>query len=433
MQMHPTDARRDWLADRLPSDQFLVYCFDAPAVPIERVRADVAARAALIGDLRTRAVDVPGLLDYPYWTAREIGDDQFTTHPGGDWAEVTALLGTLAETGLDIRDSPWRLHLIPQVTGAPGGDGAALIAVLQVSHAFADGVHASALARALFGKDVPPRTEPPRAPGPVGMLVRAAVKLPGQVVGVIADGVRASRAEQELAGPSVPSPAPGCPLVAVNTAPGTRRTVRTLVCDAADLRRVGTVTVAALTAIGPALAAFLEVGGDLVEHGLGAEVPVAVPTAGAERNAYRSVGVALRPDIRDTAERAGAIAAELELRRRRVAHPAMAARARTEDHVPAPLLRYGTERIDLSVVPPTVTGNTVVSSVNRGRADLVLGGAAVRFTTGYPSLSPVMALTHGVHGIGDTVAVSVTTSPDVLDDAALDRYLELLRASLAGL
>jgi len=63
----------------------------------------------------------------------------------------------------------------------------------------------------------------------------------------------------------------------------------------------------------------------------------------------------------------------------------------------------------------------------------VLGGGAVRFTTGYPSLSPVMALTHGVHGIGDAVAVSVTTSPDVLDGAALDRYVDLLRKSLAGL
>ncbi|MBH0122693.1 hypothetical protein I0Q12_25655 [Rhodococcus sp. CX] len=428
MQLHPTDARRDWLGDRLPSDLFLVYCFDAPSALLERVLADLAARAARIGDLRTRAVDVPGLLDYPYWTNREIGDDQFRTHPGGDWAAVTALLGTLVEGRVDIRVSPWRLHLIPDVTGAPGGDGAALLAVLQISHAFADGVSASALARALFEKDAPPRTEPPRAPAPPAMLVRAAAKLPGQIVGVVADGVRASRAEQELAGPGVPPPAPGCPLVAVNTAPGPRRTVRTLVCDAADLRRAGTVTVAALAAIGPALAAFLE-----IEEGLGAEVPVAVPTGGAERNAYRSVGVALRPDIRDSGQRAAAIAAELELRRRRVAHPAMAVRSRTEDHVPAPLLRFGTDRTDLSVVPPTVTGNTVVSSVNRGSADLVLGGGAVRFTTGYPSLSPVMALTHGVHGIGDAVAVSVTTSPDVLDGAALDRYVDLLRKSLAGL
>ncbi|MGV9743908.1 wax ester/triacylglycerol synthase domain-containing protein [Rhodococcus zopfii] len=427
MQMHPTDARRDWLGDRLPSDQFLVYCFDAPSVQLERVLAELAARAALIGDLRTRAVDVPGLLDYPYWTDRDIGDDQFTTHPGGDWEAATTLLGRLVEGSLDIRVSSWRLHLIPDVTGAPGGDGPALIAVLQISHAVADGVRASALARALFEKDSPPRTEPPRAPAPAAMLVRAAVKLPGQIVGVVADGVRANRAERELAGPSVPPPAPGCPLVAVNTAPGPRRTVRTLVCDAADLRRAGTVTVAALTAIGPALARFLEVG-----DALGAEVPVAVPAA-TGRNAYRSVGVALRPDLRDTAERAAAIAAELDLRRRRVTHPAMAVRSRTEDHVPAPLLRFGTDRTDLSVVPPTVTGNTVVSSVNRGSADLVLGGAAVRFTAGYPSLSPVMALTHGVHGLGDTVAVSVTTSPDVLDDAALDRYVELLRASLGGL
>ncbi|WP_420752892.1 wax ester/triacylglycerol synthase domain-containing protein, partial [Rhodococcus sp. O3] len=179
MQLHPTDARRDWLGDRLPGDLFLVYCFDAPSEPLPRVLAGLAARAARIGDLRTRAVDVPGLLDYPYWTGREIGDDQFRTHPGGNWATVTALLGTLVEGRVDIRVSPWRLHLIPDVTGSPGGDGAALLAVLQISHAFADGRRASALARALFEKDAPPRTEPPRAPAPPAMLLRAAAKLPG--------------------------------------------------------------------------------------------------------------------------------------------------------------------------------------------------------------------------------------------------------------
>ena len=74
-----------------------------------------------------------------------------------------------------------------------------------------------------------------------------------------------------------------------------------------------------------------------------------------------------------------------------------------------------------------VTGNTVVSSVNRGAADLSFGGAAVRFSAGFPALSPMMSLTHGVHGLGDTVAVSVKCDSVVVD---VDDYLRRLADAL---
>ncbi|SKX84843.1 Uncharacterised protein [Mycobacteroides abscessus subsp. massiliense] len=50
------------------------------------------------------------------------------------------------------------------------------------------------------------------------------------------------------------------------------------------------------------------------------------------------------------------------------------------------------------------------------------------FTAGFPALSPVMGLTHGVHGIGDTVTVSVHTSAAVMPDA--DHYEDLLADAL---
>ena len=72
-----------------------------------------------------------------------------------------------------------------------------------------------------------------------------------------------------------------------------------------------------------------------------------------------------------------------------------------------------------------LTGNTVVSSVNRGPADLTFGGVPVVFTAGFPGLSPMMSLTHGVHGIGDRIAVSVNADPGNLD---IDEYIDRLRA-----
>lgn len=426
VQMHPSDARRDRLGDRLPSDLFVLFCFDAPKVPIAEVLAELRDRAAAMGELQVRAVDVPFGLDYPYWTRRQVGDDQFVVHGTTGYNSVLGTVSDLLPVGVDIRTSPWRLHLFPAVTEAPRGDGEALVVVLQISHAFADGVRASALARTLLTGTISP-TLPPRAPSSLVMVLRAAGRFPFAIPRVIADGSRAVRAERILAGDSVPQPTPGRTLTAVNVAPGRRRLIRTLVCDADALRRRGTVTVGALTAIGSALSEFL--GTDE----LNAEVPVAVPASAGSRNHYRNVGVDLHCSVDDPAARASAIATDLAAQRLRARHPAMSIRARTDDHVPAPLLRFGTDRLDLSAVPPTVTGNTVVSSVDRGPADLVLGGGRVRFTSGFPGLSPVQSLTHGVHGIGDTVTLSVTTSPDVVDQAGLARYVTLLHDAVASL
>ena len=51
-----------------------------------------------------------------------------------------------------------------------------------------------------------------------------------------------------------------------------------------------------------------------------------------------------------------------------------------------------------------------------------LAGGRVRLTAGFPALSAVHALTHGVHGIGDAVTVSVLADPDVVDVAAYRRF-----------
>ncbi|MCW3471893.1 WS/DGAT domain-containing protein [Rhodococcus pyridinivorans] len=425
VQMHPSDARREWLGDRIPGDLFALYCFDAPATPVADVLDELRSRAAVMGELQVRMVEVPAGLDYPYWAAHTPAEDRFVVHESGSYEQMLVALSGLVATRVDVTVSPWRLHVFPHVTGAPRGNGPALVVVLQMSHAFADGVRTSALARDLLAGTATPTT-PPRVLSPAGMLTRAVLRLPFSIPRVIADGRRSVDAARQLADPSVPPPTPGRPLVAVNTAPGPRRTVRTLVFDSVALRSVGTVTIGALTAIGAALSQFLGV------DELSAEVPVAV-APGTARNSYRNVGVDLHCALRDPHERAAAIAADLALQRIRARHPAMAIRVRTDDHVPAPLLRFGTDRLDLSVVPPTVTGNTVVSSVYRGPADLELGGGRVRFTSGFPGLSPVQALTHGVHGIGDTVTLSVTTSPDVLDAAGLARYVSLLHEAVASL
>ena len=71
----------------------------------------------------------------------------------------------------------------------------------------------------------------------------------------------------------------------------------------------------------------------------------------------------------------------------------------------------------------------MVSSVNRGPADLTFGGRPVVLTAGYPALSPMMGLTHGVHGIGDTIAISVHAAEPAVED--VDDYTNRLDAALS--
>jgi hypothetical protein len=126
--------------------------------------------------------------------------------------------------------------------------------------------------------------------------------------------------------------------------------------------------------------------------------------------------------------RAERIAADLANGRRRFQHPATGAADRAFAVVPAGLLRWGIGQFDVQERATQVSGNTVVSSVNRGAADLSFGGAPVVLTSGYPALSPMMGLTHGVHGIGDTIAISVHASASAVPD--IDAYVALLGAAL---
>lgn len=49
-------------------------------------------------------------------------------------------------------------------------------------------------------------------------------------------------------------------------------------------------------------------------------------------------------------------------------------------------------------------------------------------TSGYPALSPMIGLTHGVHGLGQTIAISVHAAESAVPD--IDAYVALLEAAL---
>ena len=351
---------------------------------------------------------------YPRWQRGGVEPGQFVIHDRqGDWQAGLDAVAGLAHDQLDPRRMAWRAHVFPQVNGVPHVDGIGSVVVVQMTHALGDGTRSAALAGALLGRDRPMPAV--AAPGRGFLPWRA---------------VAASRAHRALVRDTeagrLPPPGRQRPPLSVNAQPRDRAVVRTVALRRDQLTG-STVTVGALVVIAEALAGYLTDRGDDVSQ-LGAEVPMAGPGQPNAHNNFRNAGVGLYPQL-DRARRAEAIAGELAGHRRRGAHLAMRASTAAFATVPAPLLRWGVGQFDPAIRSPVVSGHTVVSSVNRGPADLSFGGCAVVLTAGYPALSPMMSLTHGVHGIGDAVAISVHADPANVD---VDAYLQRLRAALGG-
>lgn len=409
------DARTYWLSRSIPDDQFLLYAFDGTAGDLDEALATVADRARTCGEFGLRIADA-GFWTYPEWAPRRVGADQFVVHAAGEtaWDDCLSAVAAWGQRQLDARAMTWRLHVFPAVVDVPGATGAAAVVVLQICHALADGVRASALAAYLLGRDDPvaqvPRIRWPAAAFPV-RAVRA--------------GVAHRRLVRDTDAGHVPAQAVARPLLYSNNRPEGARHFRTVVVDRGVFDG-HTVTAGALSAISGALAAHLRALGDDPAH-LGAEVPMATAGPRQANNHFGNVGIGLHPDA-EPAHRARLIADEFAHRRRRAAHPSMRAEEAASAAAPAPLLRWGISHFDSDVRSPTVNGNTVVSSVNRGAADLRFGDARVLLSAGFATLSPMMGVTHGVHGIGERVAVSVHAAESAIGD--IDSYLDRLQAAL---
>jgi hypothetical protein len=414
-RLSAVDAQMHWMSAKIPNDQFLLYGFAGVQPDLEQELELIRRRAQGCPELRLRVEEGNGLI-YPSWIAGDVGPDRVVVHDLADssWSGCLAAAARLAEHQLDAGRMTWRLHVFAPVDALPGA-GAGTVVVLQATHALADGIRSSALAAWLFGRagEVPPVPAPPPFRG---------AALPWR-------GVKAARADRQLVRDTdaglVPPQADSRPALHSNMRPDGVRSIRTVIRNRAQLPGP-TVTVGVLAALSTALAGHLrELGDD--PSTLGAEVPMAKAGVRLAHNHFGNVGVGLYPDL-DFGERADRIAGDIARRRRRAAHPAMLASSRAFAAVPAVLLRWGVKQFDPAVRSPTVTGNTVVSSVNRGPADLRFGGLPVVLTAGYPGLSPMMGLTHGVHGIGDTVAISVHAAESAIGD--IDAYVERLEAAL---
>ncbi|BBZ75312.1 DUF1298 domain-containing protein [Mycolicibacterium anyangense] len=410
-RLAPADA---WyiFAKGLSTDQLLVYAFDGIPDSVEHAVEEVLARARSCEELRLRVRLRPATVGFPCWVAGEVTHEQVVVHNGAelDWSHcLTAAGGIIEDHQLDPHRTMWRLHVFVGVHGVPGSTGGpSTVAIAQISHALADGIRAAALAGFLFGRTSGLQQVQP-------LHVRWSVSRTMQAIRL------RHRLIEDTEQGEVPAAAAPVPALSTNlSAPGPP-ILHTLVRHRSQLAGPS-VTVAALVAISEALS------GNLREHGedpsqLAALVPMAYPGMARAHNHSGPEFIGLHPHL-GRAERAELIATEFADRRRRHHHPAFAAERAALESMPGPLLRWVGSRPK----PLAVLGNTAVSSVNRGPADVHFGGCPVFLSAGYPFLTPVIGLAHGVHGLGDRVAISINTTESAIADVA--GYLDRLNAAL---
>jgi len=412
--MAAADAQMLLLSAKVPNDQFLLFGFDGVPDDLDTAIEEMRCRAEACGELRLQVVDGRPWR-YPRWEPGEITPEQFKVHDSGGehWQGCLDRVPQLADDQLDASRMCWRVHVFPGIRNIPGVAVAGSIVVVQMAHALGDGTRSADLAGALLGRTQPIRSVTPPDRGQLPWRAAMAALAHRRLVRDTRRGL--------LAPPQPPRPALG-----INTATGGRTAVRTITVGRERLPGP-TVTVGALVVIAEALGGYLDERGEDISR-LGAEVPMANGRAEKPKanNNFRNVGIDLYPQLSRT-ERAQHISEQLDAHRRRGEHSATVASAAAFDAVPPWLLRWGMGKFDPTARSATVTGHTVVSSINRGPADLSFGACPVVLTAGYPALSPMMGLTHGVHGIGGRVALSVHADPSVID---VDDYVERLSDAL---
>ena len=404
------------MSAKIPNDTVLLFGFCGVPADVDAAIEEIAERARGCPDLTVRIED-GGRLTYPAWVQRDVDRSLFVVHAAAERTFQACLdeASALTADRLDAGVAAWRMHVFTDIEGIPGAVGPGTVAVLQISHALGGVGRTSGPAAIMFG----------RRDGVVpGIDVAHTGRFALPIV-----GFRAARAHRRLvedtAAGRVPAPAELRPALRTNGRPAGSRHLRTLVRRRSAVNGP-TVTVAALSAVSVALAGHLRSLGEDPSR-LGAEVPMAKPPPRLAYNHFGNVGVGLHPELA-ASERLERIAADLDARRRRAAHPAMQMADLAFAATPAPLLRWGMERFDPDVRVSNVTGNAVVSSVNCGAKDFHFGGAPVTVACAFPGLSPMMGLTHAVCGVGDTISLSVHAAESAIGD--IDSYAERLEAVL---
>lgn len=417
-----------------PGDVVPVAVIDSPngSPSFEEIRDVIAARAERIPALRELARTVPLNLDYPHWVRDEQPVERLIReHPANEWSGVLAAVTELSLDGVDADQTGWRLVVFRNVTGAPDITGTATVVMHQANHAITAGGGSSQVMRALFGDDdafakIPGHGNPSDKVG-----FRAALHGLRRLPRDLRTAIKASSAGRRL------NEMNNAPEPRVSTALHSMGTGRSFVdirpVPTAHLKTLGSVTETTLVAVSLALSQYLVEHGEPAE-GITAILPVApksfrtanLPVPAANTAGARAM-VSLHPGIDDLRERAAKIRGDLR-DQLVLCESEEVVTVRQGFEATPPFLLALTAKASTKRPPAKPTASVNLNSYHRGPADLSLCGDPVRYIGAAPIISPRLALTTQVNGLGDVTAVSVAADSSMPDP---QRYADLLHEAIA--
>ncbi|MFE3293237.1 wax ester/triacylglycerol synthase family O-acyltransferase [Rhodococcus sp. NPDC059234] len=401
---------------------------------------------------RQRLVRVPGDLDYPYW-ARDPHFDlrnhvTLTAAAAPGWDAVMHQISDVVDGPVELTRPPWELHVITHISGIADLPENAWVAVLKFHHCVGDATETVRLGRLLFARDLEP-VEPDSCTSTdrsrlsmLGVAVWRGPRSAIRLVSGLAKLRRDSRAAADRAEPvEVRGSAREWPRTRFNRPLTSTLQFGRVVFDLRTVKAVqahcpgGTVNDIALSVVAGAMSAYLAEAGENPDGSLGARVPRSTRSARDSRsgNRFSVLSVDLHTDIADPAERLRAIQVSARAEKEELENREGSQIGSSLDALPAPYMRMAL-RADARARrarPVVVGGNTLISNVGRGAADVQLVGAPVVDAFGILPITDGAGLSHFVASMADRLTITFTADAVMMPD--LDRYALLLRDAFTEL
>lgn len=390
---------------------------------------------------------VPLDLDHPYWC--DVEDFDPSAHvavwnaPGPGWDRFHEVLGEVLYSPLDLTRPMWDLHLINDVRDVPGFPPQAVVVVLRIHHALADGMSRVALARVLFSRTPPDHARPVsvEAPSAAAAILRGIGKLPAQIRYLSGLAQLLWTSNSEIVGDR----GRVYPRTRFNMPIRGRGAVARVRLDLPEVkeigRRLGTYTVndVLLATIAGTLRSYLIEIGELPPAPLAATVPKSLRTAqeagGGDigpGNVGVTMAVSLCTDVSDPVERLSKIQVAADAAKQWALGSTVAKQRALIEIAPAPVVswtfRPREKRLEsVSLDQPRTIPNTHVTNIPVGAPDFFFGEAPVAEAFLVSAIGPGQGLTHAVNSLGDGLSVTVTVDDHAMPD--VQHYAELLRNS----
>ncbi|WP_211826221.1 WS/DGAT/MGAT family O-acyltransferase [Kistimonas asteriae] len=411
--------------------------------------------------MRQRHVSAPFGLDFPRWISDPNFDLSFHLQhialpKPGSWKQLRELAARLHASPLDLSRPPWEIYVVEGVNGVEGFPVGCYAVITKIHHALADGVRGTQIMAALHdlspkGSSVENRLAPvivDRLPNRLEMLTRAALRLPGNLLGKTRTlGRQALPLMKELASALLTEEGrrQRAPKTRFNGKLSSHRVFDAVTFGLEDIKAMrtlvpgSTVNDVIVTVIAGALRRYLVRKGELPDVSLNAMVPVNMrpdPGLGARRDSADSygnhVGVMcpqIHTDIEDPVRRLREVVRTTHTGKERLEQRNGLAVMESSQLLPTTLthsLVRAAVHFNLADHLQPVF-NTVITNVPGPQFPLYLAGSKMRAFYGAGACYDTVGLFHIVFSYSGSLSISFTSCQRMLPDPEL--YAACLRQS----